>query len=215
MDFTEEQMVAIGQMIASKVDEQTTALNTQLETLRTNNQALVNEKRQRTTDAEQERARADEAERQRLEASGDLDGFRSRVKSLEDRLAEREEEIKKSNFDRAITDAVASKNIRSELRDLLTDSLKLNGKYDAATGTTTVKGLTVEQHIDEILNSEAGKFYLPANGNTGGNAPGSTSSAQGIQMTKENFDGDKFFSFPQAERDVWAARHRPDLVGVK
>lgn len=214
MDFTEEQMVAIGEMIASKVDEQTTALNTQLEALKTNNQALVNEKRQRTTDADNERARADEAERQRLEASGDLDGFRQRVKSLEDRLAEREAEIKKNNFDRTITDAVASKNIRSELRGLLTDSLKLNAKYDAASGTTTLNGLTVEEHIDDLLKSEAGKFYLPANGNTGGNAPGSTSSARGIQMTKDNFDGDKFFSYPKAERDAWAAQHRPDLVGV-
>lgn len=202
MEFNDDQMTAINAMIAAKVADATTDLATQIDTLKNHNSTLIGEKRAKDEEARQARELADKAERDRLETSGDVDSFKTRVTSLEERLKERDDEIKNFKFDEAITKAVGARNIRAELRPELEDSIRYRAKYD--NGTTSVNGLTVDEYLDDVLKSDRGQHYIPASVSSGGNAPGAISGTVIPTMTKETFNMTKFMALPKAERVAFA-----------
>lgn len=199
MEFTDEQMAAINDMIAEKVGEATTDLTSQITSLKTQNNQLIGEKRTATSKAQ---AALDEAENLKLATSGDLDSYKTRVTTLEQRMKEREDELKSIRFDQAITSAVGSRNIRPELRDDLIDALKFRATYND--GTTHVGGLTVDEYLDDFVNTDRGRHYVPASGSSGSNAPGATSLNRSPVMTKENFNMTTFMALPKDQRAVIA-----------
>jgi len=205
MEFTTEQNAAIAEMIASKVAEATTDLTTQIDNLKNHNTNLIGEKRAKDEEARLAREAKDQAERERLETSGDVESFKTRVASLETRLQERDDEIKSFKFDEAITKAVGARNIRPELRPDVEDSLRYRAKYSE--GNTSVNGLTIDEYLDDFLKSDRGKHYIPASVSSGGNAPGAISGMVIPSMTKENFNMTKFMALPKAERVAFAEQN--------
>lgn len=205
MEFNDEQMAAINVMIAAKVGEATTDLNSQIDALNKHKNTLIGEKRAKDEEARQARETADQAERDRLETSGDVESYKARVTSLEDRIKERDDEIRSFKFDEAISKAVGARNIRPELRPELEDSIRYRAKYD--NGSTSVNGLTVDEYLDDVLKSDRGQHYIPASVSSGGNAPGAISGSALPSMTKDDFNMTKFAALPKAERDAFADRN--------
>ncbi len=204
MEFNDEQLAAINDMIAAKVEETTNDLTSQITSLKNQNDSLIGEKR---TAAQKAQKAIDDAEREKLTTSGDLESYKQRVQTLEERLGERDGELKTIKFDQAILGAVGSRNIRPELREDLIDALKFRAAYND--GRTTVGGFTINEYLDDFLSTDRGRHYVPASGSSGSGAPGSTSTSRSPTMTKENFNMTEFLAKPKAERDTVA-----DSIGM-
>lgn len=194
-DFTDEQNAAIADMIAAKVAEAVTTKNSEIAGLNRRVTELSNEKTQESTAKE-------DAERERIAASGSLEEVRERMKTLEGRLSERDKELQTIRFDDAIKTAVHSRNFRPEVREDLIDALRYRAKY--SDGKTNVNGLTLDEYLEDFEKSDRGKFYIPANGSSGGGAMSVGKDVGAAKMTRENFNMTAFLALPKAERDMRA-----------
>lgn len=205
MEFTEEQLASIQTMIDAKVQAATADRDDQITSLKTQNHQLIGEKRGKDEEARIAREKADEAERERLEASGSVEGYKSRLATFEEKAKTLAEELKVIKFDNAIVSAVGSRPIRPELREDLIDAIKFRAKYND--GDTNINGLSVDEYLDDLGKTPRGQVYFLPSGSTGGGAPGATSTAPTISLTKANFDSDKFYAMEKSTRNAWASQN--------
>lgn len=211
MEFTDEQMSAINEMIATKVADATTDLSSQITNLKKTNFDLIGEKRQKDDEARVAQERADEAEREKLEASGSVDGYKARLATFEEKAKTLAEELKTIKFDNAIVTAVGTRPIRPELREDLIDAIKFRAQY--SDGNTNIGGLTVDEYLDDLGKTPRGQVYFLPSGSTGAGAPGATSTAPAVNLTKQNFDSDKFYAMEKSSRNAWASQNdMPHLI---
>ena len=208
MEFTEEQMAAITDMIDAKVHEATADRDEQITKLVKAKNDLIGEKREAASRAQ---SAIDDAEKLKLDTTGDIDAYKTRVSTLEQRMKDREDELKSIKFDNAIVSAVGSRPIRPELREDLIDAIKFRAEYND--GNTNIGGLTVDEYLDDLGKTPRGQVYFLPSGSTGAGAPGATSTAPTANLTKQNFDSDKFYAMEKSTRNAWASQNdMPHLI---
>ena len=119
---------------------------------------------------------ADEAETAKAEASGDIEAMKaSHAKALEKIAADRDAALAARDtlmIDNVITSDLATHNVSSPFRSVLTQAWKAQAKVQD--GVAMIDGQPIADFIRGFVSSDEGKHYVAAPANSGAGAPGST-----------------------------------------
>ncbi|MEG8031887.1 hypothetical protein QP179_09990 [Sphingomonas aurantiaca] len=194
-DFTETQMIAIQEMIATATAEATA-------TLKNHNEILIGEQRAKAEEARIAREDKEAADRERLEKTGDVESYKQRVADLEAKIEENKKAITERDFKQSLKDAVAKHKVRADGLPDLFDLLTVRSQHK--NGQTMVGVTPIEDYLTEYFNTDSGRHWIAPSGSSGSGAPGATSTSRSPTMTRENFNMTEFMNKPKAERDIIA-----------